>query len=625
MLRAIVQRDGVMLALTLVSTAAYLAARFDQRWIPHDEGLLAQTAERVLQGQWPHRDFDDPYTGGLGLLHAAALRVLGLSLSSLRWPLLVSSVATAAVFYRIARRVASPLLAAFVTVLCIAWGMPNYFSGLPSWYNLMLAAGGALCLLRFIERRRRVDLVWAGVLGGLSFLVKAVGLYYLAAGLLTLLFVTAEECESDPAARGSRAESWVIRGLLAVFGLLLASMLSPGAPNIDRLHFTLPGFALLFVVSACDVRLARAGLRLSLRRLLAYGVPFLAGAVVPVALFLIPVVASHSLDAFVHGVFVAPQRRIGSVTAHLPGPWSLIAAVPIFALLCSPLGEWSPLCRRRTWTLLSLLALGLLALGSTPFVYHLVWWSVRPLVPGTVLVCAWMLSARARAQLSPVRRAQLFAIAAITAFVSLVQFPYAYGMYFFYVAPLAALLLLFVIANQPRSPRATWLVLAGFYLAFALLWLNTSHLRRAAGAYVRDRSDTRLALARGGLEVEPALAEIYERLVGEVWAHSEPGSYIYAAPDCPEVYFLSARRNPTRTFYDLFDGDRFSPTGARTQRILHALEQHHVDVVVINEHPEFSGPPDPHLMHALIERYPRVTVIAPLFTVRFRDPRSSQH
>ncbi len=41
-------------------------------WIPVDEGLLAQTAERVLAGELPHRDFDDCYTGGLAIFYAAA-------------------------------------------------------------------------------------------------------------------------------------------------------------------------------------------------------------------------------------------------------------------------------------------------------------------------------------------------------------------------------------------------------------------------------------------------------------------------------------------------------------------------------------------------------------------------
>jgi len=49
-------------------------------WVPHDEGLLGQSAERLLAGQLPHRDFDEVYTGGLSYLHALAFEVGGVRL-----------------------------------------------------------------------------------------------------------------------------------------------------------------------------------------------------------------------------------------------------------------------------------------------------------------------------------------------------------------------------------------------------------------------------------------------------------------------------------------------------------------------------------------------------------------
>jgi len=33
-------------------------------WVPHDEGLFAQSADRVLHGEVPHRDYVETYTGG---------------------------------------------------------------------------------------------------------------------------------------------------------------------------------------------------------------------------------------------------------------------------------------------------------------------------------------------------------------------------------------------------------------------------------------------------------------------------------------------------------------------------------------------------------------------------------
>jgi hypothetical protein len=610
-----------MLPLALLSIAAYLGARFDRRWIPHDEGLLAQTAERVLQGQWPHRDFDDPYTGGLTLLHAVAMRALGVRLVSMRWLLLAAAVAVSVVLYRIARRVAAPPLAALVTWLGVAWGMPNYFAGLPSWYNLMLAACGTLFLMRFIERERRFDLVLAGVLGGLSFLVKAVGLYYVAAGLLTLVFMTALDSERPEVACGSRFQGWLVRAGLATFGALLVCVVDLHASLMTRVHFTLPGLVLLGVIFVYDVRLARRGRWLPVRPLLDRCLTFLAGVALPVAVFLVPYVVSHSLDAFAYGVFIAPQRRIGSVTFSLPPLPSLLAGLPCFGLLASPLLARSVADRPRTWVLASTLALLLLCLGWQQFVYTTFWFSLRPLVPLSAIVCALQLTLPERARLSALQRAQLFASTAVCSFVSLVQFPYASGIYFFYVAPLLVLSLLFLITSQSRAPLGTWLVVGAFHLGFALLWLNTGHVRALGVAYVPDRSDVELSLPRAGLKVASTWADMYERLIREVHAHAPPSTYIYAAPDCPEVYFLANRMNPTRTFYDLFDRDFLAAPGVRSRRILDALERHHVDVVVIRLRAEFSGRFDSVLMQALTERYPHSTPIAPRFHVRYRDPQ----
>jgi hypothetical protein len=54
-----------LLYVVLALSALLLAAHLRQGWIPHDEGTLGLSAERVLRGDLPHRDFDEVYTGGL--------------------------------------------------------------------------------------------------------------------------------------------------------------------------------------------------------------------------------------------------------------------------------------------------------------------------------------------------------------------------------------------------------------------------------------------------------------------------------------------------------------------------------------------------------------------------------
>ena len=81
---------GVIVLLVAGSVLAWASLR---GWYPHDEGLLGQSAERVLRGEVPHRDFDDPYTGGLALLHAAAFAIFGIKLTVLRYLVAITAVA----------------------------------------------------------------------------------------------------------------------------------------------------------------------------------------------------------------------------------------------------------------------------------------------------------------------------------------------------------------------------------------------------------------------------------------------------------------------------------------------------------------------------------------------------
>src|SRR5213075_2202016 len=71
----------LILAVLCVSFAAWGLPR---GWVAHDDGALAQSAERVLQGEVPHRDFDEIYGGLLDYFHAAAFAIFGIRLLSLR-------------------------------------------------------------------------------------------------------------------------------------------------------------------------------------------------------------------------------------------------------------------------------------------------------------------------------------------------------------------------------------------------------------------------------------------------------------------------------------------------------------------------------------------------------------
>ena len=69
----------------LAASLLYVWLLLDRGWVPHDEGMLAQSAARVLRGELPHRNFDEVYTGGLSYLNALAFQLFGERLLSMRY------------------------------------------------------------------------------------------------------------------------------------------------------------------------------------------------------------------------------------------------------------------------------------------------------------------------------------------------------------------------------------------------------------------------------------------------------------------------------------------------------------------------------------------------------------
>lgn len=588
----------MVLALLWIVTALYAWHRLDHGWIPHDEGTLAQSAERVLGGQLPHRDFDEVYTGGLSILDAAAFRVFGTNLFSLRLPLFGCFLLWVPAVYYIATRFAPPVVAGLVAALGAAWSIPQYSAAMPTWYNLFFATFGTAALLRHLETGRRRWLVAAGLAGGLSCLAKIVGLYYVAAVLLFLVY--RESLLDGPSAARPRWRAYpvAIVAALTVFVALLFWLVHTQLAVPEIVQFVVPGAALAAFVAReaarCEAPAARRW-----TRLLALVAPFAGGVAVPLVVFLAPYTLSDSVAALWHGVFVAPFRRLDFAARGLPGTATLLGAVPV-ALLLGVL----PLRRLPTWVWR--LVMGILLLALIAFLIlsrHAVWYSIRPLLPLVVLVGVWLLFRRGGEEaVSALRRQQVMLLLAVAALGSLVVFPFSRPIYFFYVAPLAALAVLAVVASQPLPAEGR--TLAGVTLALYLVFsvVDTHPSREPV---------QRLATARGGLVVGARDAARYDSLVAVIRAHAS-GAYGYAAPDCPQVYFLAGLRNPTRTIFEFL-----ADSGAGTARVLHALDEHAVPVVAINRQPLFSGPLPPDLLDSLAVRYPQADTLDQ-FVVRWR-------
>lgn len=600
--------------------AAYVAWHLNRGWVPLDEGSLAHAAQRVMLGELPHRDFDDVYTGGLAYLNAVAFQLLGTTLWSMRLMMFAAFLAWVPAAYYVASRFARPFMAAGITLLAVVWSVPNYPAPMPSWYNLFLATIGVAAGLRFLEDGRRRWLFAAGVAGGLSFLVKVVGLYYVAGVLLFLVYESHARARAiaGPEPRTGRAYAAFVTGSLLLFVAAVISVVRGRLTAPDLIQFVLPGAVIAALLAQHEwTRPAgdSATRFASLARLL---VPFVLGVALPVALYLIPYALSGAVGAFVHGVFVLPARRLGDA-AFAPPLKSLLALVPAGA--AAIVAAWHstraprPAISRRELALLALaLATILVATGSEPSIYRLVLSSLRGLVPMMSLAALAIIARDTNESLDASRRrARLMLLLAVSAVCMLVQFPFTVAIYFCYVAPLVVLAVAAFASYLNRPvPAALPVLAAAFCGAFAVFRLNTSPLNDMDLRFEPYPEVRTMVLDRAGLMVPTWMAGQYEATVEVIREHAR-GEYIWASPDVPQLYFLSGYRNPTRSLFEFFDD-----TTRRSEKILRSIDEHDVNLIVLNIAPQFSPRISVELYRQLARRYPNSAYVEP-YLIKWRD------
>jgi hypothetical protein len=612
--RDLVKTRPAVLAGVWILSALYAGLFLDRGWVPHDEGMLGQNAERVLRGELPHRDFDESYTGGLNYAHAFAFRIFGVNLLSSRVVLLVGFLAFVPALFAIALRFLPLLGAGLLTLLSVAWSVPNYSASMPSWYVLFFATWGTLFLLRELDTGRKRWLLAAGACGGVSLLVIVVGLYIIAAALLYLAFreQVAAERGNFPRGRVSSAFPLFLTiccvGFAALLALLFRSRLTPS----EVAYLAVPTLAVTAVLVWRTWTRRRGGSRERFRALWQLVFPFLLGALTPVILFILVYVISDAVDDLYRGLYVLPLRQIGVAKRHFPPLTTLVAAVP-FGLLLAVADRISRRSGRvLTWTLVVLLGLLLLA-SRTDSVYRGVWDSARALPVVAALVGVSRIARGLQTGTMAAREQQeLYLVLVMTALWSIVQFPFAAPIYFCYVAPFVALSLAAIVR---AAPGVYYRPILTFYLVFALLRLNPGYISSLGVRFVPYRPLGRLELERGRLRVPLGDRRDYEDLMTAIQTRAR-GPYIYAAPDCPEVYFLSGRRNPTGVVFDFLR----VPLG--TKALLTLLEKKRINAVVENQTPDFSPLLSEDQRTALEQRFPRSQTIG-RFVLRWRDSTSS--
>ncbi len=81
----------------------------------------------------------------------------------------------------------------------------------------------------------------------------------------------------------------------------------------------------------------------------------------------------------------------------------------------------------------------------------------------------------------------------------------------------------------------------------------------------------------------------------------------------PQIYFLTGYGNPTRSLFEFFD----DTTGCST-RILRALDEHHVNLLVLNISPQLSPRIPLEFYRQMARRYPNSARVEP-YLIKWRE------
>jgi Dolichyl-phosphate-mannose-protein mannosyltransferase len=584
-------------------SVGYVGINLNRGWVPHDEGILAQSAERVLHGELPHRDFNEPYTGGLAYMDAAAFRFFGVNLMVLRWVLFAFFLLWVPAVFAIAREFCAHWPAAGVTLLSVAWSVPNYPAAMPSWFCLFLATFGVLFLFRYLRSPHPAWLLLAGLCGGLSFLIKSPGLFYIAGVLLFLVFreqsLSREIVGTQTPPRRTVFYVTFLAVCLFAFVTVLVRMVMPRGGTPEFLHLVFPAFAICGLLLTRERFYAFRGNRSRFKQLFALTFPFLAGALLPVLVFFVFYFHRSSVSQLFYGLFVTQLRRL--VDARMSPPhWIFeLGAIGLALVLFSKVDFGRSPSIVIGWKVVAG-SLLLLFSHKSLLVFLLVLNSVRALLPLFAAAAVALLIWRHRNFAVGLPDQRLMLLLSVAVMCSLVQFPYAGPLYFCYFATLFFLAFFSWRSLLPSGFTFDLVTPAVFLAVFAVAVLRPLSLAAFEFQRLPAQPNSALLLPRAtGLRVFQDQAALYDELIPFLKRQSA-GQPIFAGPDCPEIYFLADLQNQTPFFFDFF-AQPLEYT-AHLQRLLD--RPGFIKVAVVNNDPAFSLPHRDILRALIVTRFP---------------------
>ncbi len=497
------RRTAVVVFIAVASINGLLLWAFhDRYWYPTDDGIYAHLAERLLTGDVLHVDMVDFHPGYGEFLNAAAFRVFGIDLVSLRYPLIAGALLQSLFVFALLRG-RSLLLAACAAVGTIALGVIHFLNPTPHWYALF-GTCGLFYWMNVVPRVDRIRLIGAG------FIVGTIALFHQLLGVLIgagVLVVALQERSGEARGRDRLVGQLLLASVL--IGLVVYLMRSPAMEFSGVLLFGCWPLVIL-LVGVRKMRTANAdACRVVL--LVAFGALL---SSVPLVVYC----GAHGScrETLSDSVFAALSLGVRSTDAQ---PWyGVLALAGLFEALTP----------------------------STPTEFvNGVFWVVVPLlaaINGVLTLTA-----------GQDRNTEIHALPILSAFYAVSTLYLQDAIYLFFSAGLSLAAVLWWLSSRSRTARILGAAAATFLSTVAVVFhagqpASRSNIELLRGVNVLSGRST-APLQRASLRLDAVQQSSYAALVNVIETKVAPGAPIFAVPNDATLYFLSRRPNPFR-FYN---------------------------------------------------------------------------
>ena len=492
------RRTAVAAFIVVASINAVLLWAFhDRYWYPVDEGVYAHIAERLLAGETLHVQFVDFHPGYGDFLNAAAFRLFGIDLVSLRYPLVAGALLQSMFVFALLQG-RSLLLAACAAVASIALGVIHFLNPTPHWYALFGTCG----LLYWMKAAPRAG--WIRLVGT-GFIVGAITLFHQLLGVLVgagVVVVALREQSGEVHGRHRLFGQLLL--VVVLLGLVAYLMRSPAMEFSGLLLFAVWPLAIL-LHSVRNIRTANAA---ACRVVL-----LLASGALLSSVPLLAYCAAHSSwrETLTDSVLAALSLGVRSTDA--PSWYGSLALAGLFQALAP----------------------------STPVDFvNGVFWVVLPLlaaINGVLVLTA-----------AQERNAEMNALPILSSFYAVSSLYMQDVIYLFFSAGLSLAAVLWWLSVRPRMARVLGACAATALSTIAVAFhagqpSTRNNIELLRGTNVLSGRPT-APLHRASLRLDAVEQPPYAALVNIIDTNVAPHTAIFAVPNDATLYFLSGRTNP---------------------------------------------------------------------------------